>query len=71
MSRRAPFTQADYTRAIKGALKAGLPVGSFEVVVENDRLRILPINAANSNELPPADPLDAELAAWGKRHGYD
>lgn len=71
MTRRAHFTQADYARAIKGAIKGGWPVGSFEVVVEKDRLRILPINAANSNELAPTDPLDAELAEWDRRHGYD
>jgi hypothetical protein len=43
MTRRASFTQADYTRAIKGALKAGLPVGSFKVTVEAGVLTILPV----------------------------
>lgn len=48
MSRRASFTQADYTRAIKGAIRAGLPVGSFKVVVEDGRLTILPIAQAEA-----------------------
>lgn len=56
MSRRATFTQAEYARAIAGAIRGGLPVGSFKVVVENGALAILPI-AANA---PSDDAQDME-----------
>jgi len=59
MTRRASFTQADWTRAIKGALKAGLPVGSFKVAVENGALAILPI-AANQS-LNDADDMERRM----------
>lgn len=31
MNRRAPFTQADVTRALKGAKNAGVVVGGLEI----------------------------------------
>lgn len=44
MTRRAiTFTPADYATAIKGAVKGGMPVGTFKIVVEDGRLTILPI----------------------------
>lgn len=43
MTRRSAFRQADVTRLVRGALKAGLPVGSFKVVVENGTPALLPI----------------------------
>jgi len=49
MTRKAAFTAADYARAVAGALKGGLPVGSFKVVVENGELAILPV----ANAQPP------------------
>lgn len=51
MSRRAPFRQVDVARAVRGALKAGLPAGSFSVEIQEGAIRLLPI-AANT-------PLDA------------
>lgn len=56
MTKRATFSQADVTRLAKGALKAGLPVGSFKIVVEGTQISLLPI-AANG----PSDD-DADLA---------
>lgn len=47
MTKPAAFRQADVTRLVRGALNAGLPVGSFKVVVENGRAELLPI-AANT-----------------------
>lgn len=47
MTARAAFRQADVTRLAKGALAAGLPAGSFKIVVENGQLSLLPI-AANT-----------------------
>jgi hypothetical protein len=54
MSARARIPQAEWTRVIRGALKAGLPVGSFKVVEENGHLAVLPI-AANEPSDPFAD----------------
>lgn len=54
MTRRAAFTQSDATRLMKSALKAGLPVGSFKVVVEEGRLTLLPL-AANESPDPAAE----------------
>lgn len=46
MTRRAAFRQSDVTRLVKGALKAGLPVGSFVISVENGRPTLLPVRQA-------------------------
>lgn len=45
MTKRAAFKQIEITRAIKGAMRAGLPVGSFELRVENGAIRVLPVAA--------------------------
>lgn len=45
MTARAAFKQADVTRLVKGALKGGLPVGSFKVGVENGQPVLLPLAA--------------------------
>lgn len=62
MTARATIRKADVARQAEGlmkaALRAGLPVGSFEVVVEGDRVRLLPA-AAN-------EPLD-EAAEMERR----
>lgn len=69
MTRAATFTQTDVTRAVKGALKGGLPPGSFEVLIDRraGALRIVPVTTAPT---PPAgeDELDAELREWRERH---
>lgn len=64
MTRRAAFRQSDVARLIKGALKGGLPVGSFKVSVENGLPVLLPANA--SDPLPSAQ--DAE-DAWDRALG--
>jgi hypothetical protein len=51
VTRRAAFKQSDVTRLAKGALKAGLPVGSFKIVVEEGALTLLPLTAND-----PSDP---------------
>ena len=55
MTKRAAFRQADVTRLVRGALAAGLPVGSFKVAVENGAPVLLPL-AANE---PLDDAADA------------
>jgi hypothetical protein len=47
MSPRATFRQIEVTRLVRGALKGGLPAGSFKVVLEDGKPVLLPI-AANS-----------------------
>lgn len=47
MTRRAAVRQADVSRIVRGALKAGLPVGSFSVEVVDGVVRLLPV-AANA-----------------------
>lgn len=64
MSRRAAVSQADLSRAIKGAIKGGLPVGSFKVVVENGTYTILPADPIT----PPPSANDAE-DAWDRAVG--
>lgn len=55
-ARRAAVRTNDVARMIAGALKGGLPVGSFKVVVENGLPVILPL-AANAplNEAEDAE----------------
>lgn len=47
MTKRATVRQADVARVVRGALAAGLPVGSFSVEVVDGIVRLLPI-AANA-----------------------
>jgi hypothetical protein len=56
MTARAQIRQADVARVVRGALKAGLPVGSFSVEVVDGIVRLLPI-AANA---PSDDAADME-----------
>lgn len=66
MNRRAIFTQADITRAVKGAKAAGLTIA--RVIARPDGVEIF--TADNAHEPPPAgDDLDRELAEWC--HGKD
>jgi hypothetical protein len=44
--RTTPFRQADVTRAIKSAENAGWPRGSFQVVITEGKIVLLPIDAA-------------------------
>lgn len=47
MTAKARVRQADVARVVRGAVRGGLPVGSFKVVVEGDRVELLPV-AANT-----------------------
>jgi hypothetical protein len=66
MTKRAPFKQSDVTRLIRGAIAAGLPVGSFKIVVEEGRLALLPV-AANE----PSDPYAESAKRIRKAFGRD
>lgn len=66
MPKRPSFTSAEVARLIKGATDSGWALGSFKVVAEGGRLALIPITSAESS----LDELDAELAAWERKHGY-
>jgi hypothetical protein len=53
MGRPVSFRQADVSRLIRGAIRGGMPVGSFKIVVENGLPTLLPV-AANA----PSDAAD-------------
>jgi hypothetical protein len=62
MNRRKPFTQADVSRALKGAQSAGMKVTRFEIDPATGKIIVL------SDEVAAAEPTN-EFDAWkGKRH---
>lgn len=66
MTATARIRQAEYTRRIKAMIKA---VGDPTVrvgILPDGSVGILTPGAAND----PDPGLDAELEAWGKKHGY-
>ena len=65
MTRRAAIRQADVSRIVRGAIKAGLPAGSFSIEVVDGIVRLLP--CAPGAALPSAD--SSGEAAWDKALG--
>lgn len=63
MTKRAPFSQADVTRAIRGALAAGWRQGSFNVEVGDGFIRLLPIQSAEP-VASGSTPAREALARW-------
>ena len=66
---RAPsnFRQQDVTRAIKGAVAAGVGIARVEI----DKAGKIVIVAATATGANPQDDLDLELQEWEARHGQD
>lgn len=68
MTARAHIRKADVRRKAEAlwdvAVARGLPVGSFEIVVEGDRVRLLPL-AANSSPDDAADMAERIRRAFG------
>ena len=61
------FRQTDIARAVAGAIKGGLPPGTFSVeILRSGSIRILPATPATSND--EAD-LDDELRRWKNGQG--
>jgi hypothetical protein len=61
------FSQTEVTRAIAGAIKAGLHPSTFTVEISRaGSIRIIPVNPAANND--EAD-LDAELREWRSAQG--
>lgn len=65
MTARARFRQSEVTRLVKGALKGGLPVGSFKLSLENGYPELVPI-AANTSSDPYADSARRIREAFGE-----
>lgn len=64
MSKRAAIRQADVSRIVRGAIKAGMPAGSFVVEVVDGIVRLLP--AVPGVAVPSGDTGEAE---WDKALG--
>jgi len=60
MNRRKPFTQADVSRAIKGAQSAGLKVQRFEIEPTGKIIVI--------SDERPAPGTQSEFDAWKVKH---
>lgn len=65
MSAKAIVSQADITRVVRGALKAGLPAGSFTVEVGDGIIRLLPVSPAEA-VASGSTPAREALARWRK-----
>jgi hypothetical protein len=64
MSRRAAFSVAEVSRLVRGAIRGGMPVGSFKVVVENGHPELVPINGNEPLPSPTDDGWDEALIKW-------
>ena len=60
--KRVPFLQGDVTRAIKGAMAAGIEPGPVEIWPDG-RIVILPKGAQKPDDLDPVDKWEAEYRA--------
>jgi hypothetical protein len=65
------FKQGDVTKAIKAAVKAGLPVARVEVSPDGRIVVIAGKPEQGQNSGTEADDLDRELAEFEARHGKD
>jgi hypothetical protein len=66
MSARATIRTGDLNRYAKTARTFGV------IVVLPDGTRIIPADLTEAANTPlPTDPLDAELAQWAAKRGYD
>lgn len=64
-ARKAAFKEIDIARMVRGAIRGGLPVGSFKVTVENGALTLLPLD--HGSALSEADDLEQRMQeAFGK-----
>jgi len=62
MTRRKPFTEADVTRALKGAQKAGITVRRFEIEPTTGRIVVVAIDDLMEKHT-------SELNKWRARRG--
>ncbi len=60
------FKQSDVTRALRGAVNAGIDVGRFEIAKDG---RIIVVASSAMSSSAPLDDLDRELLAFEVRHG--
>lgn len=64
MTRPAAVRQADVSRIVRGAIKAGMPAGSFTVEVVDKTIRLLPVAPGAALTSP-----DSGEAEWDKALG--
>lgn len=65
MTTKAAMRTGDLNRLLKAAKAHGYVV---EIEIAGSMVRLLP---SDGGARLPTDPLDAELAQWANRHGYD
>lgn len=64
MSAKPTVRQTDVSRIVAGAIKGGLPVGSFSVEIGDGIIRLLPIAPGSSVASPAEDGWDKALTQW-------
>jgi len=61
---KATVRQSDVSRIVAGAIKGGLPVGSFSVEIGDGFIRLLPIAPGAPVTSPAEDGWDEALSKW-------
>lgn len=65
---RAAFRQGDVTRALRGAMKAGIEVARVEIGTDG-KIVVVPGKPVENSAAPSDDDLDRELAEFEAEHG--
>lgn len=72
MSRKAAVSQALMVRMKRSIEREGLPFAGYVARPDGSVIALVGEPLTDSAKAaPPSDPLDAELAEWAAKHGYD